>query len=150
MDTRIAPSIPSPPDAARRISELQSYAADSCGGLQVPPVTDAQFVFGVVVRGEAPYIEEWVLYHLFIGVDLIYLYDNEDEPVYHRMFRCNPRVHVVPFPNTKAPYGMQTLGQLHFVEHYNALHTWAMLPNADEFIVLKRVSARHGSGVIMA
>ncbi len=40
------------------------------------------------------YIEQFVLYHLFIGVDLIYLYDNEDEPTYHTMFRCNPRVKV--------------------------------------------------------
>jgi hypothetical protein len=39
-----------------------------------------------------------VLYHLFIGVDLIYLYDNEDAPTYHRMFSCNPRVKVIPFP----------------------------------------------------
>jgi hypothetical protein len=40
------------------------------------------------------YIEQFVMYHLFIGVDLIYLYDNEDEPTYHRMFTCNPRVKV--------------------------------------------------------
>ncbi len=40
------------------------------------------------------YIEQFVLYHLFIGVELIYLYDNEDEPTYHTMFRCNPRVKV--------------------------------------------------------
>jgi hypothetical protein len=34
---------------------------------------------------------------------------------------------------------MQTLAQRHFMQHYNALHTWAMMPNADEFIVLKKV-----------
>jgi hypothetical protein len=138
VDNRAAPPIPSPPDAHARLAELWSYRAGSCNGT-VATVTDAQFVFGVVARGEAPYIEEWVLYHLFIGVDLIYLYDNEDEPTYHRLFGCNPRVRVVPFPNTRAEFGMQTLGQLHFVQHFNPLHTWAMLPNADEFIVLKKV-----------
>jgi hypothetical protein len=25
-----------------------------------------------------------VLHHLFLGVDLIYLYDDEDEPTYHK------------------------------------------------------------------
>ena len=57
-------------------------------------VGPAEFVVFTVVRDEQPYIEEFVQYHLFIGVDLIYLYDNEDEPTYHAMFRCNPRVKV--------------------------------------------------------
>jgi hypothetical protein len=34
---------------------------------------------------------------------------------------------------------MQLLAQDHWVKHYKDLHTWAMLPNADEFIVLKKV-----------
>ncbi len=52
---------------------------------------------------------EQVLYHLFIGVDLIYIYDNEDTPTYHRLFPCNPRVKVIHFPNVAAQYGMQVL-----------------------------------------
>jgi hypothetical protein len=34
----------------------------------------AEFVVFTVVREEQPYIEEFVQYHLFIGVDLIYIY----------------------------------------------------------------------------
>ncbi len=38
-----------------------------------------------------------------------------------------------------AQKGVQLLAQEHWIKNYKALHTWAMLPNADEFIVLKKV-----------
>ena len=69
--------------------------------------------FGVIARGEAPYLEEWVLYHLFIGVDIIYLYDNEDVPTYHRLFECNPRVKVIHFPNGRGPWLRRASYALH-------------------------------------
>ncbi len=47
------------------------------------------------------------MYHLFIGVDLIYLYDNEDTLTYTRLFVCNPRVKVIHFRNAHAFIGMQ-------------------------------------------
>jgi hypothetical protein len=33
----------------------------------------------------------------------------------------------------------QMLMQSDFIDNYNHRHTWAMLPNADEFVVLKHV-----------
>ena len=129
--------IPDPPDVKRRQDELRSYSNSSCSE-PVPRVTDAQFVLSVIAKGEAPYIEEWVMYHLFLGVDLIYLYDNEATPTYHLMFACNPRVRVIYFPTTpRYTTGVQLMAQKDFMRHYNYLHKWAMLPNADEFIVLK-------------
>lgn len=35
-----------------------------------------------VAKKEQPYIEEWVRWHIALGFDHIYLYDNEDTPVY--------------------------------------------------------------------
>jgi hypothetical protein len=58
----------------------------------------AQFVVFTAVREEQPYIEEFVQYHLSIGVDLVYIYDNENHPTYAAMFPCHPRVRVVFFP----------------------------------------------------
>jgi hypothetical protein len=128
--------LPSPPDAARRLQELASYRMGACTE-PVAPVSDAAFVVVVMVRGEAAYIEEWVMYHLFIGVDLIYLYDNEDTPTYHRMFACNPRVVVMHFPWTPGmPYGVHMMTNEHYFKHYNARHTWALIFDADEFLVL--------------
>ncbi len=51
-----------------------------------------------MVREEQPYIEEFVQYHLSIGVDLIYIYDNDNVPTYGHMFPCHPRVKVVFVP----------------------------------------------------
>ena len=69
------------------------------------------------------------------------MFDNEDEPTYHRMFACNPRVRVQHFPML-ASYttGIQNMAQRYFMEHFNHRHTWAMLPNADEFIVVRAVA----------
>ena len=129
--------IPDPPDVDKRQQQLLSYRNGSCAQ-PVEKVQDAKLVFGVIAKGEAPYMEEWVLYHLFIGVDLIYLYDNEDELTYHRMFACNPRVMVIPFPHQPGHRGgIQIMAQEHLMSNFNYKHTWAMLPNADEFIVLK-------------
>ncbi len=129
--------IPDPPNVSQRQAELYSYRHDACND-SVPVVSDAKFVFSAVARGEAPYVEEWVLYHLFIGVDLIYLYDNEVEPTYHRMFKCNPRVHVIHLLSGKEErMGIQMLAQVHFMTNWKHKHTWAMLPNVDEFLVMK-------------
>ena len=47
---------------------------------------------------------------------------------------------VVYFPDVHDMHdGIQQLMQAHFVEHFKDRHTYAMLPNADEFIVMKRV-----------
>ncbi len=75
----------------------------TCEG-NVTKLNSSELAFGVIARGESAYIEQWVLYHLFIGVQLIYLYDNEDVPTYHRMFQCNPRVQVRGVVLQRAPW----------------------------------------------
>ncbi len=47
---------------------------------------------------------------------------------------------MIYFPNSKAfTAGVQIHAQMHFMKFINSLgrHTWAMLPNADEFVVVK-------------
>ena len=60
----------------------QQPAAQSLPSTLVPE----SLVIFCIARLEAPYIEEWVLYHLHIGVDFIYIYDNEEVPTYGAMF----------------------------------------------------------------
>jgi hypothetical protein len=52
---------------------LTSGVTHNCpvGWDDIPP---PQFAVFTVVREEQPYIEEFVMYHLFIGVDIIYIY----------------------------------------------------------------------------
>ncbi len=132
-------TLSAPPDASVRALKLWSYRASSCHDGDVEPIETGELVLVVVARGSAPYVEEWVLYHLFLGVDLIYLYDNEDKPTYQALFRCNPRVNVIPFPPQQgAPYDSGIMANLHFFANFNARHVWAAILSLDEFIVLPR------------
>jgi hypothetical protein len=40
-----------------------------------------------ILKREQNYVTDWVKYHLAIGFDLIYLYDNEDDPTYAKIIR---------------------------------------------------------------
>ena len=42
-----------------------------------PDVFDNKLGIVVIIKNEGPYIEEWVRYHLLVGADIIYIYDNE-------------------------------------------------------------------------
>ena len=101
---------------------------------------NADVAFFTVLRAESAYVEEFVMYHLFIGVDVIYIYDNEDEPTYRHLFPCNPRVKVVHFPWTPASRALvfKTLVLRHWMEHFNHKHRFAMHIDGDDFVVLKQ------------
>ena len=87
-----------------------------------------------VARGEQRYIQEWVLYHLHVGVDFIYVYDNEDEPTYHEFFDGEPRVVVVHIRVSP----VQPAVFRHFFRTYAPLHAWACHIDVDEYINLRR------------
>lgn len=39
-----------------------------------------------IIKNEGEYIEEWVRYHLYIGADIIYIYDNDsDDDTHHKL-----------------------------------------------------------------
>ena len=44
-------------------------------------------VIVAIAKFEQDYIEEWVLYHLALGFERIYLYDNEDTPIYSKILK---------------------------------------------------------------
>ena len=48
---------------------------------------------------ESNYIEEWVRYHLGLGFEHIYLYDNEDKPTYEEILKkFSKQVSVIHMP----------------------------------------------------
>jgi hypothetical protein len=113
-------------------------AAQSLPSTLVPE----SLVIFCIARLEVPYIEEWVLYHLHIGVDFIYIYDNEEVPTYGAMFLGNPRVLVIPYSEGKdvmpQGQGVQYEAIYHFLRNYKDRHTWALHIDVDEFVYLKR------------
>jgi hypothetical protein len=132
----------------QKVTELWSYRAGSCSdedarqrvsaarGMRMS--NSSELALGAIGQKESPYIEEWVLYHLFIGVDMIYVYDNEEEPTYHAMFECNPRVHVMHYPWSARSHpdrGVQISATMDFVELVRGRHKWVMFPDMDDFLV---------------
>ena len=97
-------------------------------------------VIVAIAKLEIDYIYEWVKYHLSLGFDKIYLYDNEDTPIYSELFSKNNKVSVIHLPGNNYPKPVQ----YHALDHFIG---W-VLPNKnishvahieiDEFIALKK------------
>jgi hypothetical protein len=76
---------------------------------------------------------------LNLGFSKIYLYDNEDEPVYEKLLN-NPKVKVMHFPGNKYECPVQYQILNHFVSNYmyDSSVTHVIHMDLDEFIVLKK------------
>lgn len=84
-----------------------------------------------IAKLEHLYIEEFCKHHLSIGINDIYIYDNEDVPTYHRINL--PNVHVIHFPGNV----MQHKALEHFTQNMKHI-THALHIDCDEFIALKK------------
>jgi len=84
------------------------------------------------------YIDEWVDYHLALGFQTIYIYDNSDDFELSQWARSRNRDRVVVqhFPGTK----QQKPAIHHCVNQQKRTqkHEWLALLDIDEFIVLKK------------
>jgi len=97
-----------------------------------------KIVVCLVAKNEHDYLPEWVVYHLAIGVDHFYIYDNGDEgtrPLEDAMQgKFNDCCTFIPFPERPC----QLRAYSHFLINY-AQHTdWVAFIDADEFIVPKK------------
>ena len=101
---------------------------------------DSSFVVCAIARDEGPYIDEWVRYHLTIGVDHIYVYDNDERSPLARLMNDFPgRVTVVPYPGH-----LQQLNAYNdFLHRWRGKHRWAAFIDIDEFLVLRGDSTWH-------
>lgn len=98
-----------------------------------------------IAKKESNYIEEFVQYHLKLGVDYIYIYDNEDVPTYHTLLSKYKQVFVKHLPGKKYVGGPQTKALHHFttttMKEKHITHVLHI--DIDEFIVLKQHSHIH-------
>jgi hypothetical protein len=94
-------------------------------------------VLCTIAKDEFPYIDEWIQYHLKIGFDHIYIYDNENmdvSPMMTRMDIYKNKVTVIPFKGQC----QQMNAYYHFLQNYRTQHTWVGYIDVDEFIVLRK------------
>ena len=98
-------------------------------------------VIVAIAKLEQNYIKEWVDYHLLLGFDKIFLYDNEDTPVYNDLLQNN-KVEVIHVLGNNYPKPVQ----YHCLEHFNFNFinnkniTHVLHIDIDEFVALKKHS----------
>ena len=94
-----------------------------------------------IAKKESAYIEEFVRYHFALGFSHIFLYDNEDVPLYHSLLeKYLDRMTIIHLPHNNYDKGVQYIALDHFIKTYlfttNSTHIAHI--DIDEFIVLKR------------
>lgn len=107
--------------------------AEDAGDVGVP--ADATAAVCAIAKDEGPYIDEWVRYHLALGFDAVYVYDNSDANDLADLPSRHPvgRVHVRHWPGKRR----QVPAYNHFLGAADG-HTWAAFLDVDEFLVLRK------------
>jgi hypothetical protein len=98
-------------------------------------------VIVAVAKFEQDYIEEWVIYHLAMGFDRIYLYDNEDVPTYSKILKqFGSRVIITHAKGNDYAIGIQYMALAHFMENFVTQHNikYVLHSDIDEFVCLKK------------
>ena len=94
----------------------------------------APIVICTVLLNEKLYVDEWILYHRAIGVDHIYIYDNNLIDTFGYLNQSYPGfVSVYHWPGK--------LSQIPAYEHFHSLHKteplWVAMIDCDEFLVFR-------------
>ena len=82
-----------------------------------------------IAKNEDNYIEEWINYHLKLGFDKVFIYENN--------WRCvinNDKIVKIPFDGQAKQYAAYN----HFMNTYNNEYDWAAFFDVDEFLVLHK------------
>lgn len=96
---------------------------------------------GCIVKDEDEYLEEWINYHLKIGVEQFFIYDNQSsKPVKQLMQELNLSKYITVVPIRGAV--MQTKAYKNCIKRFTIISRWIAFIDIDEFIVPK---STHGN-----
>jgi hypothetical protein len=103
--------------------------------------TDCSVCVVAIVKGDGPFIEEWLAYHRLIGVDHFLLYDNDPSlPLRSLLEAFQSFVTVVPWPGDPTAgwpgRNVQTRTYTQALKRV-AGYRWVAFLDVDEFIVLR-------------
>ena len=101
-----------------------------------------------IFKNETPYLEEWLEYHLLVGFDHFYLYDNDGSNEVRELLAPYFRAGIVshhPFTwingtrhDRPTPFGGRDKNHIafdHAARHYHREFDWIMKIDVDEFLV---------------
>ena len=86
-----------------------------------------------IFKNEAPYLREWIEYHLLVGVEHFYLYNNNSEDNYSEVLESYIKKGVVTLIDWPE-YPGQVKAYRHWYENYRFDSNWVALIDLDEFI----------------
>lgn len=91
-------------------------------------------VICAIIKQEHAYLQEWVDYHIKLGVGHFYLYDNDEEQPHSLPEKYREKVTFIPHHGPV----QQMICYNYFIFDYRGKHEWAAFIDVDEFIVLKQ------------
>ena len=92
----------------------------------------------LIFKNEAPFLKEWLDYHLTVGVDHFYLYNNNSDDDFMRVLKPYIDGNIVTL--IEWPYEhSQFKAYKHCYENYRNETNWISFLDADEFFVPKNV-----------
>jgi hypothetical protein len=91
---------------------------------------------GCIVKDEDEYLEEWINYHLKIGVQHFFIYDNQSrKPVTQLVKELNVSQYVTVVPIVGNV--IQLIAYSNCIKRYRAISRWIAFIDVDEFIIPK-------------
>ncbi|MCL2061026.1 MAG: glycosyltransferase family 2 protein [Firmicutes bacterium] len=99
-----------------------------------------ELVIQCIARREEPYFKEWIEHHLNLGIDHIYIYDNNDEdtlPAFLKTVLSEAHLAKVSVFPWRTYYKFQQVeAAYHFAKNYRDTARWVMNIDLDEFFML--------------
>jgi len=96
----------------------------------------------IMVKDEERYLKEWILYHLGLGFDHVYIYDNSNVTnkvqtwlKQQQLSYLNEKTTIHPFHN-KYVKSRQVMANMNCVKKHKDKYTWIAFFDVDEFLVL--------------
>ena len=100
-------------------------------------VPATEISIAAIFRNEADYLKEWIEFHLMVGVDRFYLYDNESTdcflPILKPYIECGTVI-LIPWATFLKDASAQRLAYAHAVCNCNATIRWLVFIDIDEFL----------------
>lgn len=89
-----------------------------------------------IFKNESPYLDEWITYHLMLGFDHIYLYNNNSSDNYLAVIEKYIKKGKVTLIDWPFPQG-QISAYKHFYDNFYQQSQWVTFLDIDEFYVPK-------------
>ena len=96
----------------------------------------------LIFKDEAPFLQEWLTYHLTLGIDHFYLYQNNSTDNYMEVLSPYIKSGIVTLNEWPDNPGQNT-AYMHWYKHYRTETKWVSFLDIDEFICPLRESNIH-------